>query len=155
MKPTIDPEALALKQMLEQGKLPCPLQEEDARAARRCGLSLGYGLVADAKLPDGWLAVQTEGRFGRLYDEAGRVRAEFFLKVTDYENKAWLQMTSRYSVSHDFEVIDRLTGTVLYVAADLEAAWKWLDEHFPRWRDPSRYWDMNLPWWQRLMRALR
>lgn len=149
--------------MLEAGELPLPETEEHARAFRKVGGKRpgGYKSPLLATLPEGWRAVQTESRFGVLFDSQGRRRASFFYKHTSYEWRSWFKMETRYSTRSERPddktacAWDRETSSVLYTptARSARAAHNevvaWLDKHYKHWRDPSRYWsDIRRPWWR-------
>ncbi len=155
-------EGTAFRRMLEAGKLPHPETDSDAFALRRAGVKLKGGeLLQSARLPEGWTAVQTEDRWGELFDEQGRVRANFFYKVQDY--RGFLQMKNRYTTwcgrpgNDNWCAWDMATDIVLFESGSTnrDVAYRevqvWLNQHYPNWQDPSRYWndtEVSRPWWR-------
>lgn len=149
-----DAECRAFRFMLEAGQLPSPQTQADADALRKMGIRLrGYGLLLDATLPDGWQAIQTEDRHGQLLDPQGRVRAELFYKDGGYDMKGYLRVRRRYTIycgrpdNSAWCAWDDATGTVMFEdteAPDKEQydrAKSWLNQHYPKWEDPSAYWN--------------
>lgn len=146
--------------ILENGLLPQPEGHADANALRRAGVKLrGTGLLRPVRLPPGWEAVQTDERWGVLRDELGQERARFFYKVQDC--RGFTKVNTRYSTwrgrpdNDQWCAIDKATGTVLFEPESLndsdayEECVKWLDQHYPAWRDPSHYWqEKKRPWWR-------
>lgn len=159
-----DFERQAFSDMLAAGQLPCPESEKDANALRKAGVKVrGYGLLVQATLPSGWQATQTEDRHGLLIDDKGHVRAELFYKGAPHETKGHLRMRHRYTTfcgrpgNFDWCVWDYATETVLFEDSSVSGdeqysrAKAWLNEQFPSWEDPSKYWnaeDSSPPWWK-------
>lgn len=147
-------ERRAFSRMLEAGRLPRPQSQADAHALRKMGVRLrGDGLLLNARLPDGWQAIQTEDRHGQLLDPQGRVRATLFYKGSVYDTRGHLQVRRRYTAyrgrpgNSAWCVWDWATGTVLFEDTktpdkeQYDRAMAWLNKNYPRWKDPSAYWN--------------
>jgi hypothetical protein len=119
-------------------------------------------------LPGGWKKVATDhSMWSDLLDHKGRKRAAIFYKAAVYDRRASLSLTSRFSAICDFDR-ERKTGEIVAVVKDCERvvyttevrrsdgtdrskydlthaaeneAAAWLDQRFPKWRDPGEYWE--------------
>lgn len=106
-----------------------------------------------------------------LIDDKGRKRAAIFYKAAFYDRSAHISLTRRYSISgyeacdkdgnpvdgsrsaKFYKTVVKDGDSVIYSIAvrndgaysDKEShykdAEKWLDEHFPQWKDAAAYWD--------------
>ena len=155
-------ERRAFSSMLAANQLPRPQSNQDADALRKAGVRVqGSGLLLQATLPSGWQAIQTEARHGQLIDDKGRVRAELFYKGAVHETKGHLTMRHRYTTycgrpgNSDWCVWDYAAETVLFEdssaprSEQYDRAKAWLNKHYPKWEDPSKYWNdksTSSPW---------
>jgi hypothetical protein len=128
-------------------------------------------LFYNVTLPAGWKKVATEhSMWSDLVDEKGRKRAGIFYKAAFYDRKASISLNCRYGFSsysgvnekgepveggnhtHYAVVITDCDKEIhrvgLYQTGDYKAAdpletqaAAWLDEHFPKWKDVTAYWD--------------
>ncbi|HUC01359.1 MAG TPA: hypothetical protein VMA75_00440 [Candidatus Paceibacterota bacterium] len=120
------------------------------------------------ELPAGWKKVSTDhSMHSNLVDDKGRVRARIFYKAAFYDRRADLQSERRFGASVDYGrrekegvAVANVTdcGKVIYSTEPVKlpdddrksyeasdkaqaAAFKWLDKHYPDWRNPGAYWD--------------
>lgn len=121
-------------------------------------------LFLDVTLPEGWRRKSGEGAWSYLIDDRMRTRAIIFCDASIFDPDVFLELTSRYTWQRDMSerestnivhIMDGVTRlhtiredipsdeTKRYGALTAigEAAKKWLDAHYPNWRDPSAYWD--------------
>ncbi|MBL8159023.1 hypothetical protein JNJ66_01050 [Candidatus Saccharibacteria bacterium] len=126
----------------------------------------GAPLQSYARLPPGWQKIEDEGRCsGRLVDEQGRTRARFVYRD---DNPYACEVVSMEAVArYGYRLVEEdcgvcvevlCEGEVVHTTATLTIRGKrrkdaearqavilkaraWLYEHFPKWRDPSAYWD--------------
>ena len=126
-------------------------------------------LFYDVTFPEGWTRFSNETLWTRILDSKGRERGAVFYKASLHDRKASMSATNRYSArsiaapvgkfKHEMWVFDCATPIKRicqfmswtwivgfaswrdggYPAFD--AAYAWLDENFPDWRDPFAYWD--------------
>jgi hypothetical protein len=138
----------------------------EAAGVRFLGEVQGDPLFQYVELPDGWKKVATDhSMWSKLIDEKGRERAAIFYKAAFYDRSASLSLTCRFSYSFDYDRRDsdhvgvaNVTdcGKVIHatepITEHVEERWrtseeagalavKWLDEHYPEWRNPAAYWD--------------
>jgi hypothetical protein len=118
------------------------------------------------ELPLGWKKVPTDhSMWSNLVDDKGRVRAMIFYKAAFYDRDAHLSISQRYDVRFDYDrfnnehvavahvmdsekvlyTTDPIDGTGIksYEASDMAMplATAWLEEHFPEYKNPAKYWD--------------
>jgi len=118
------------------------------------------------ELPLGWKKIPTDhSMWSNLIDDKGRVRAMIFYKAAFYDRDAHLSINRRYDVQFDYDrfdnehvavarvmdsekviyVTDPIDGIGMksYEASDmaLPLAIAWLEEHFPEYENPAKYWD--------------
>ena len=117
------------------------------------------------ELPPGWRKVATDhAMWSRLLDAEGRERASIFYKAAFYDRNAHLTLARRYNHAPDYKRRDaekvavsvvtdagRPVYTTEPIPCDDARPWeastaaealaeKWLDEHYPQWRDHGAYW---------------
>lgn len=127
-------------------------------------------LFVNVQLPDGWKKQATShSMWSDLLDDKGRKRASIFYKAAFYDRNAHMSMNRRYNIESyepcnaDGVVVEYGTHTHMQTSIsdcgnthvvialredqDYDAqkahealATKWLDEHFPDWRNPLAYW---------------
>lgn len=147
------------------------LPKECTGATREQLVALGFWFGADvdeifvtARLPPGWQKVAGENAYwSRIYDEKGRERASIFYKAAFYDRRAHMSMSRRYSVGsyfdhptdpkrHQTQVLDGQRVIRVIGDSDRQAGYEvqsaheeagriWLEDNFPRFRDPLAYWD--------------
>jgi hypothetical protein len=117
------------------------------------------------RLPDGWhvASLMSSGFWAVLKDSSGATRAEIFDRTAVGDDRAFMRLCQRYAIEEDYSddsaremarhyVVDRATGEKLNASpwralgdsfgrkrseVDLLA---WLDQQFPKYRDPLEYW---------------
>lgn len=116
-------------------------------------------------LPEGWKKERTDhSMWSKLLDQQGRERASIFYKAAFYDRSAHLSLTCRYGFHTDYDRRDA-EGVEVVIVTDCgeriheteplanedgqnwesyekskKVAVAWLDERYPRWRDPTAYW---------------
>ncbi len=118
-------------------------------------------LFISASFPPGWTKRATShSMWSHLCDDKGRVRAHIFFKAAFYDRAAHLNLVCRYSVNSYYGCTDNDLGNIVvldgdkvikdfgkrpkdYRAADLirNKADAWLASEFPKYLDPTAYWD--------------
>jgi len=128
----------------------------------------GDPMFTYVELPKGWKKIPTDhSMWSNLVDDKGRERAAMFYKAAFYDRSAHLNATRRYSYGADYGEDARKRGVSVAHVRDRKAvifstpetpvsndnerwaaqyvndkiALAWLDEHYPEWRDASKYWD--------------
>lgn len=140
----------------------------EAAGVRFLGTVEGDDLFQYVELPEGWQKKPAPSSFwSDLLDEKGRERAGIFYKAAFYDRKARLSCSRRYRYAPDWEKQNENTAIshvydgdkIIYSttplvwtpdseekkyayqdAADAEAV-RWLETHYPEWRDAGAYWD--------------
>lgn len=121
------------------------------------------------ELPAGWQKKATDhSMWSNLVDDKGRVRASIFYKAAFYDRSANMNLTTRFSVSRDYER-EKKDGVAVAVVKDganvifttdpvklpeernqgyfeigdksQQRAVEWLDQQHPDWKNPGAYWD--------------
>lgn len=113
-----------------------------------------------ATLPAGWKSVANDGPWMFLIDEKGRKRVSYAY----YKSESCMKLhnsliiyskslSDNCSCPSEVFVKNHATNKILFVAGQFEAgdleaferlvisASKYLDEHYPDWKDPTKYWD--------------
>jgi hypothetical protein len=142
----------------------------EAAGVRFIGPIEGDSLFQYVELPAGWTKMRTEhAMHSRLLDAHGRERATIFYKAAHYDRRADLFLSCRYRVIFDYDrfehndqvgVAQIMDGeTCLYeveipaqgkpqyqiIEESRQAAFTWLDKHYPEWRNPAAYWEVDEP----------
>ncbi len=115
-------------------------------------------LFREATLPAGWSVKPTDHpMWSDIVDAKSRKRLQVFYKASFHDRRAHLSPLTRYTTRF-FEgegdwperrwcAMDSMTETLLWASdgqggtRDYLAAKAWLNTHYPRWEDPSKYWD--------------
>jgi hypothetical protein len=127
----------------------------------------GDKLFTYVELPKGWNKVPTDhSMWSNLVDDKGRVRANIFYKAAFYDRDAFLNVCPRFTTQRDYDKKEKENVIVVNVMDcgkiihstepmklpergqayldmldDAEAkAQKWLDEHYPNWKDKAACW---------------
>lgn len=145
--------------------LQCPILE--ASGVKFLGVVDGDPLFQYVELPQGWKKLPTDhSMWSKLVDEKGRERAMIFYKAAFYDRSAHMRLSLRFSVTNDYKraetegiavahVLD--CENIIYSTEPLKlpaddrkkyevsdkakkAAEKWLNKHYPDWRNPAAYW---------------
>lgn len=123
-------------------------------------------LFVSVTFPAGWTKCATDhSMWTDIIDAEGRKRGAIFYKAAFYDRSASAHLLARFSFTKYAEHNAKQLKTVLRDAANKaesivgirdqtdrnlgdqhEAeAIKWLDEHYPDWRNPLSYWDHDQP----------
>jgi hypothetical protein len=130
------------------------------------GIFEEYFIFEHVELPEGWKLIPlSTHHLSDLFDERNRKRAHIFIKPPQHDHEAYCAYTeivSRFHYTHDVKQRDmehlivgqviRDRTTVIFETLPLENAYeslsqardiakKWLDEHYPHWKNPCSYWD--------------
>lgn len=122
-------------------------------------------LFVPVDLPEGWTVEATDhAMWSKLLDDQGRERASIFYKAAFYDRDAFINIGTRYRVRTDYPegytggdpitAVVEDAGKVIHRTEAFEdgksyensdrarlAAFAWVDEHYPDWRDPLAYWE--------------
>lgn len=159
-------EARGQKELCNSEVLPTKGLQNIKEVLEAFGAVFGDGVEGDplfrhVTLPAGWKKVATDhSMWSNLVDEKGRKRASIFYKASFYARDAFIRLSQRYTISsyendeyaialdgkevihqsQPFEIVD---GRPTYESRGQreDEVKKWLDENFPEWNDPSKYWD--------------
>lgn len=160
-------EAEGQRQLVESTQIPTQLMHGLTEAhLHAMGIIVGDPLPDDklfreARLPHGWTKRATDhAMWSDILDDRGRIRLRVFYKAAFYDRKAHMSGVKRYMIdsAHSDGYETRwvtLTdcgasfrtwparGPQEWDAQDRDEAEAkaYLDEHFPDWEDPSKYWD--------------
>lgn len=164
-------EACGQQELVQSDVLPTDGIEEVRKTIESNGGKIGSRVDGDeiftnVTLPVGWKKKGTSHvMWSNLLDDKGRERASIFYKAAFYDRSAHIQSERRFGIDaygHDIEgevkvVVNDTCGEVEFstdivkVGKDekphhvrerltLEVE-KYLNEHFPDWRNPEAYWD--------------
>lgn len=147
----------------------CPRKELEAMGVKFGGKV--DDLFLSVTLPAGWKKQATDhAMWSDLLDDKGRKRAAIFYKAAFYDRSAHMHLLCRYGVNQyspcdeagnamDYSTHTHMRtmatdcGNPLWVFgvcprgdyenrdALLAKATAWLDERYPEWRNPTKYWD--------------
>lgn len=118
------------------------------------------GSLVSATLPVGWKSVGNDGPWILLIDEKGRKRASYRC----HKSQCHMGLHERFAIHSEMLsdlwpcpsrvfVKDHATNEILFVAGQFQSgqleardrfvsnASKYLDQHYPDWKDPTKYWD--------------
>ncbi|SHI12055.1 hypothetical protein [Pollutimonas bauzanensis] len=153
--------------LVESTMLPKEIREATREQLAGIGFQFGEDvdeLFVRCKLPSGWTKRATEHPMNsELLDDKGRRRAGVFYKAAFYDRRANMTMEPRFSVQvfgdgkdekhrhasvmdGDAIVYDlgewRKDDYALYNKLRLSGE-AWLAAHYPQWKDPLAYWDLQ------------
>lgn len=127
----------------------------------------GDEMFTHVTLPEGWTKQRTDhSMWSDLVDDRGRVRASIFYKAAFYDRSASITAVRRFTIRRNFDIKDAIQVRVLdgkdvvfstepkqYDAKDYRArealeqdatisckAWL-VDNGYPEFNDPAKYWD--------------
>lgn len=129
----------------------------------------GDDMFVYVNLPEGWHKVATShSMWSDLVDDKGRKRASMFYKAAIYDRYAYLNTNRRFEIGMDYDRSDQ--GVIVMFVTDgdttvfttkeypytgekysedyrsqesaaTDEVKAWLEEHYPKWKDASAYWD--------------
>lgn len=151
--------------MIANGQLPRRMIGASRPQLQKLGFRFGADidqLFVHATLPAGWkiVADKDDAMHSDLLDSAGCVRAGVFYKAAFYDRRADIRFNPRYMLTHDYSdsgkvstsIQDNKIGEVVVTLGSAERrdfkttvkleeeAEAWLNEHYPKWKDPLAYW---------------
>ena len=113
-------------------------------------------------LPDGWSTLSSNHHSSAFFDDKNRKRGFFFFDFCSTSKKDTVELLPRYHVESK-RIADRFGPLLVYIADSdgnqikviglcgtdnseeyfqrVHQAEDYLDETFPDWRDPNKYWD--------------
>lgn len=164
-------ESRGQQELVHSDVLPTDGIEEVRKIIESSGGAIGDRVIGDkiftnVTLPEGWTKKETShSMWSMLLDDKGRERASIFYKASFYDRSAHIRSERRFAVdtySHDIEgevkaVVKDACGEVEFSTDIVKVGkdemsyrvWerltleveKYLNEHFPDWRNPEAYWD--------------
>ncbi len=114
-------------------------------------------LMYSATLPKGWKYIIGTGYYGKILDDQGRSRVTTFYKALPYDRDANMSLKRSIKIEIISVTSDLTTITITKAGKTLkqvgtasspaevdrliEKAKAFLNQNFPEWNDPTKYWD--------------
>lgn len=155
-------EARGQKQLVVSDVLPVKWLHGPMSCLGQAGVVFGEicaddPLFQEVTLPKGWSKKATDhAMWSKLLDDKGRERASIFYKAAFYDRGAHISPTCRFSVSAyhvDGKAVVFDGGNIIHeIPIEGDGGYdekqvaetncrSWLISKYPKWQDPSQYWD--------------